>query len=215
MNTENDPTVRVIPSGSAPDYTAAPRRARGRRRTGLILALGIGFSALGLGAATAGKDVHVPWGEPRAGVFSAVPETERFVVRTTNPDGDTVELWLTDAGAEGERGYCAAILRLDEPVEDRGETGCGPGYDTTWNTFGSSGVATWSDEEMRFAYRVGDAVRVVYDRDGTHQNLGVAEGWTVGLVEGPDQDGTLIGYDAQGREIGRLVMPPADDRPEA
>jgi hypothetical protein len=183
-------------------------RRRPGRRTAVAAAVVVGVSSLGLGTAAAVRLL------PQLN-FYPIAGTERLTVSSpAAAPGDTVQLYLADATTDpntGEKppvitGYCLSFVLDNGTVTPSNPgAGCGPSRTGDWDKFGANGVSSG----RLFALRIGHATRVVLTQpDGTSQDLGIKDGWTVGQaqIRGNGPAPMLVAYDDEGRQIARKTL---------
>jgi hypothetical protein len=192
----------------------ATRRRRARIRVAalaVVLLLGGGLSI----AAAAGVPLGKVFGwTPGPGEYNPIPGTARVVLTTTDADGQPMRLWYTSADSDG---FCVFdVIGLDVSPTDANadvlaSTCDGPVGGAEWNAFGGKYAGFGAAGVNSFIMHAPGATRVVLQfNDGTTEALALGDAWTTGWFT--DEQGALcpalVGYDAQGGQVGRVPLAP-------
>ncbi len=197
---------------------AAPLHARRRRRARMRVAALVVVLLLGGGlsiAAAAGVPLGRVFGWASApGQYNPISGTARVVLTTTEADGQPLRLWYTSADNDG---FCVFdVIGLGaSPTDANADVlagSCdGPVGGDEWNQFGGKYAGRGVGGMNTVIMHVPGATRVVLRfNDGTTKALPIRDAWTTGWFT--DQQGAhcpaLVGYDAHGREAGRVPLAP-------
>jgi hypothetical protein len=209
-------TLRHVAESTAVPAVPSPRPLGQRRPRRWLLAgaAGVGLLGAGGGLALAGgvrSDLFL--GLEHNGFYDARSETARQLVVTPGPGSTSLVLAFADAT---DHGWCVAMYKLGTPTPtDLGSLGgaCGgPVGGPDWLRFAGASMVN-SGEDIggaenitMFGVHVPGAARArVVLQDGSVVPVSVGQHWAAGYLttEQVAQNPVLVGYDTDGREVGR------------